>query len=143
MANAAPKSSNTIDTVVDVGIPNVLKVSNRITSVTMTASAADESNDRVALLARLAKTRAEIQAMPVGSYPIEFERPQIDSLVGATALEIQKVLGEPEPGAPSSSLFYAFYNPKPGVRGGAQQSSSQRDVLWTEQALDPRGILEH
>ena len=33
----APRSSNTIDTVVDVGIPNVLNMSSRIISVTITA----------------------------------------------------------------------------------------------------------
>ena len=33
----APSSSNTIDTVVEVGIPSVLKTSSRMTSVTITA----------------------------------------------------------------------------------------------------------
>ena len=36
-ANVAPSSSNTIDTVVDVGIPNVLNTSSRMMSVTITA----------------------------------------------------------------------------------------------------------
>ena len=36
-ANDAPSSSNTIDTVVEVGIPNVLKASSSTMSVTMTA----------------------------------------------------------------------------------------------------------
>ena len=35
--NVAPSSSNTIDTVVDVGMPSVLKMSSRMMSVTMTA----------------------------------------------------------------------------------------------------------
>jgi len=34
---AAPRSSKTIDTVVDVGIPNVLKPSSKMTSVIITA----------------------------------------------------------------------------------------------------------
>ena len=37
MANAPPRSSKTMLTVVDVGMPRVLKMSSRITSVTMTA----------------------------------------------------------------------------------------------------------
>ena len=39
MASAVlpPKSPNTIETVVDVGMPNVLKMSRRITSVAATA----------------------------------------------------------------------------------------------------------
>ena len=36
-AKVPPNSSNTIDTVVDVGIPNVLNTSSRTTSVTITA----------------------------------------------------------------------------------------------------------
>ena len=36
--NVPPNNSNTIDTVVDVGSPNVLKMSSRTTSVTITAS---------------------------------------------------------------------------------------------------------
>ncbi len=35
--NVAPNSSNTIDTVVEVGIPSELKISNNMMSVTMTA----------------------------------------------------------------------------------------------------------
>ena len=35
--NVAPSNSNTIDTVVDVGMPSELKMSSRIMSVTMTA----------------------------------------------------------------------------------------------------------
>ena len=35
--NVAPSSSNTIDTVVDVGMPSELKMSRRMMSVTMTA----------------------------------------------------------------------------------------------------------
>ena len=35
--NVAPSSSNTIDTVVDVGIPSELNTSSRMMSVTMTA----------------------------------------------------------------------------------------------------------
>ncbi len=37
MATAAPNSSNTMETVVDVGMPKVLKKSSNSTSVTMTA----------------------------------------------------------------------------------------------------------
>ena len=36
-AKAAPKSSNTIETVVDVGIPKELKMSSNTMSVTITA----------------------------------------------------------------------------------------------------------
>lgn len=36
-AKAAPSSSNTIDTVVDVGMPSELKMSRRMMSVTITA----------------------------------------------------------------------------------------------------------
>ena len=36
-ATAAPRSSNTIETVVEVGRPNVLYISSKITSVSMTA----------------------------------------------------------------------------------------------------------
>ena len=36
-ANAPPNNSKTIDTVVEVGSPRVLKVSRRITSIAMTA----------------------------------------------------------------------------------------------------------
>jgi hypothetical protein len=36
-AKAAPKSSKTMETVVEVGMPKVLKMSRRMTSVTMTA----------------------------------------------------------------------------------------------------------
>ena len=36
-AKAAPNSSNTIDTVVEVGIPNELKMSSNTMSVTITA----------------------------------------------------------------------------------------------------------
>ena len=35
--NVAPKSSNTIDTVVEVGIPSELKMSSSMISVTITA----------------------------------------------------------------------------------------------------------
>ena len=37
IATADPKSSNTIDTVVDVGKPSVLKTSSKTTSVSITA----------------------------------------------------------------------------------------------------------
>ena len=37
-ANVPPSSSNTIDTVVEVGIPIVLKTSSKTTSVSITAS---------------------------------------------------------------------------------------------------------
>ena len=37
MAKVAPKSSNTIETVVDVGMPRELKMSSKIMSVTITA----------------------------------------------------------------------------------------------------------
>ena len=36
-ANEAPRSSNTIETVVEVGMPNVLKMSSNTMSVTITA----------------------------------------------------------------------------------------------------------
>ncbi len=98
------------------------------------------------LLTELHETLESIRLLPEGSYPQDFSRPELESLIGTTKSQIVGVLGSSDYSGRhgpdgQEQLTYFFFVGKPHTRGGGgfalcltlDKNESVSDAGWAIQ----------